>query len=92
MTRPAELMDETIEVTSPEPPLFFTPGPSMLTLQFCTLVVEQALLFLNNLSSLDRPATASTLTTKEVFERKSQILPNSAIGKHLKYSAKSNKR
>src|SRR5271169_4515830 len=55
----------------------------MLTLQFCALVVEQAIVFLDNLSTLD--ASPSALSTKEIFERKSQILPNSVIGKHLRY-------
>jgi hypothetical protein len=55
----------------------------MLTLQFCVLVVEQGITFLENLASLDSPS--SSLTTVELFDRKSQILPNSVIGRHLRY-------
>ena len=52
--------------------------------QFCALVVEQAITFLDNLASLDSPSS-SQVSTKEIFERKSQILPNSVIGRHLRY-------
>ena len=55
----------------------------MLTLQFCVLVVEQGIAFLENLASLDSPS--SSLTTEELLDRKSQILPNSVIGRHLMY-------
>lgn len=55
----------------------------MLMNQFCTLVVEQAITFLDNLATLDSPGSGTS--TKEIFERKSRILPNSIIGRHLKY-------
>jgi len=61
---------------------FYEPS-EMLTQQFCTLVIEQAITFLENLSTLD--SSPSLLTTKDVFEHKSQIIPNSAVGRHLRY-------
>jgi len=79
-THPTEHMDETIEVSYPQ--LSYSIF-DMLTLQFCVLVVEQAIVFLDNLSTLD--SSPSSLSTKEVFERKSQILPNSPIGRHLRH-------
>jgi hypothetical protein len=79
-THPTEHMDETVEVSYPQLPYFIF---HMLIIQFCALVVEQAIVFLDNLSTLD--SSPSSLSTKEVFERKSQILPNSAIGRHLRH-------
>jgi hypothetical protein len=52
--------------------------------QFCALVVEQAITFLDNLARLDSSAS-SGISTRELFERKSLILPNSVIGRHLRY-------
>ena len=75
-THPTDHMDETIEV------LLTSPTSHMLTVQFCILVVEQAITFLDNLSTLD--SSGSKLSTKEVFEKKSEILPNSVIGRHLR--------
>ena len=57
----------------------------MLTIQFCVLVVEQGTAFLDNLATLDLPSSSSPFSTKDIFEQKSQILPNSIIGRHLKY-------
>ena len=71
-TPPPEEMDETIEVFPP---------PTMLTAQFCTLVVEQAINFLDNLSSLD---SSYGISTSEIFQRRSRILPGSEIGRHLR--------
>lgn len=75
-SHPAEHMDETIKAR------LTLPTSHMLTIQFCALVVEQAITFLENLSTLD--SLGSKLSTKEVFEKKSQILPNSVIGRHLR--------
>ena len=80
-----EQMDETVEVSPSSPHISSFPiSPHMLTLQFCVLVVEQGITFLENLASLDSPS--SSLTTVELFDRKSQILPNSVIGRHLRYA------
>lgn len=53
-------------------------------MQFCALVVEQGMVFLDNLATLDLPSSLSPFSSKEIFERKSQILPNSTVGRHLK--------
>jgi len=45
------------------------------------------MVFLDNLATLDLPSSSSPFSSKEVFERKSRILPNSKIGRHLKYVA-----
>ena len=85
-THPTKNMDETIEVSDPPFPSFISPSlPSMLTIQFCVLVVEQGTAFLDNLATLDLPSSSSPFSTKDIFEQKSQILPNSIIGRHLKY-------
>jgi len=43
------------------------------------------MVFLDNLATLDLPSSTSPFTSNAVFEQKSQILPNSLIGRHIKY-------
>ena len=75
-----------VEVSDPPFPSFISPSlPSMLTIQFCVLVVEQGTAFLDNLATLDLPSSSSPFSTKDIFEQTTQILPNSIIGRHLKY-------
>jgi hypothetical protein len=57
----------------------------ILTAQFCALVVEQAIMFLDNLATLDLPSSSSPFSTQQIFQQKSAILPNSIIGRHLKW-------
>ena len=80
MTHPTEQINEIVEVPSVLDP--YMPA-EMLTQQFCALVIEQAIQFLENLSNLD--SSTSLFSTKEVFECKSKIIPNSAVGRHLQY-------
>jgi hypothetical protein len=42
-------------------------------------------MFLDNLATLDSPTSSSPLSTQQIFEQKSAILPNSIIGRHLKF-------
>lgn len=86
-TRSAERMDEIIKVHPAArfsvPRLHF---PAMiLTTQFCALVVEQGMILLDNLATLDLPSSLSPFSSKEIFEQKSLILPKSKIGRHLKF-------
>lgn len=78
MTHPTEQINEIVEAPSVFDPYMLA---EMLTQQFSALVIEQAIQFLENLSNLD--SSSSLFSTKEIFERKSKIIPNSAIGRHL---------